>query len=192
MQKQPGENTGKMPRKRRCSVMQKKKYHYKKVKSEESPTNEDGVCLETKDSSCLDSSQLDHSYGVSDPEEVSVVNSTHLDHSYECSDPEEFCRTSTSHHDISNGCQDLKELPHSDFLPPGELGDGDSELNIDSDSNGPESVVHNDIPLRQRLEVETVEITDPCEYCWDAAVDFTRLFYCGVLGCITPHFVHMG
>lgn len=150
-----------MPRKRRCSVMQKKKYHYKKVKSEESPTNEDGVCLETKDSPCLDSSQLDHSYGVSDPEEVSVVNSTHLDHSYECSDPEEFCRTSTSHHDISDGCQDLKELPHSDFLPPGELGDGDSELNIDSDSNGQESVVHNDIPLGQRVEVETVEITDP-------------------------------
>lgn len=145
-------------------MMQKRKYHYKKARGEESPTNEDDVCLEPEDSSGLDSSQLDHSYSFSDPGEVSVVNSTYHDHSYGYSDPEEFCRTNSSHHDISYGCQDLEELPHSDYLPLGELRDGDSGLNIDSDSDGPESVVQdtsNDIPLGQRVEVETVEITDP-------------------------------
>lgn len=49
-------------------------------------------------------------------------------------------------------------------MPLGELRDGDSGLNIDSDSDGPESVVHdtsNGIPLGQRVEVEIVDITDP-------------------------------
>lgn len=142
-------------------MIQKKKYHYKKIKNKKSPTNKNNIYLKTKNSSYLNSSQLNHNYNISNPKKISIVNSTHLNHNYKYSNPKKFYKTNTSHHNINNKYQNLKKLPHSNFLPPKKLKNNNNKLNINNNSNNQKSIIHNNIPLKQRIKIKTIKITNP-------------------------------